>query len=59
MKEPHTHDFKLITVDIPLYKYISEYGKPEKQFISGRDVLKQFKCVCGVTKTVDLERIKG
>ena len=58
-KEKHEHIFELTSAVVPLYKYISEDGKRVKQYISGRDTLKQFKFKCGKTNTVDLERVKA
>lgn len=58
-KEPHVHKYdKPATKTIILTKYRKEDGKMKDVAISGKDVIKQFKCECGKTLATDLERVK-
>lgn len=56
MKEVHVHDFKLVTITVPLHNYVSEEGKFIKDLITGKDTLKQLVCACGEEQTLDLKR---
>jgi hypothetical protein len=55
-KDKHVHDFAPHQSIVPLHNYIIEKGRIIKDLISGKDVLRQYKCKCGVIQTVDLER---
>lgn len=58
VKEKHEHKFEPTTTVVPLHNYVVEHGKIVKDLITGKDILKQLKCACGATDTLDLERKK-
>lgn len=55
-EELHTHEFKPTTQQVLLGCYRIENGKMRYVSTTGKDILKQYKCKCGITETVDLER---
>ena len=65
MIKQHVHKLEPTETVVPLHSYVHENGKIVKDLITGRDVLRGFRCTeplnkkpCPYTETIDIEHRK-